>query len=177
MKRPGSDKKKKGKNRASGGGKAPPAAEDKDSLIFEDPFEDEMEEEDAEMQPEVDAEMDAEAGEEGEDADQDQAQGKVNYPCTVSTTVLLMRCVQVWKAGVDTLADDEVLDFDNKSVPYDVDPSTFSNATRLRVHRAYTMLHRTTVEWPCLSFDFVRDTLGMNRSRVFRSHCFMLFQR
>ena len=30
---------------------------------------------------------------------------------------------------------------------------------------AYEMLHRMTVEWPMLSFDFLPDTLGANRTR------------
>ena len=30
----------------------------------------------------------------------------------------------------------------------------------------YEMLHQMHVEWPCLSFDFLRDNLGMNRKTV-----------
>ena len=30
----------------------------------------------------------------------------------------------------------------------------------------YEMLHRLTVEWPILSFDFVRDSLGQQRTKV-----------
>ncbi len=31
----------------------------------------------------------------------------------------------------------------------------------------YDMLHFMNVEWPCLSFDIVKDKLGVNRSNVF----------
>ena len=31
--------------------------------------------------------------------------------------------------------------------------------------RAYTCLHRMSMEWPCFSFDFLRDKLGSNRTR------------
>eukprot|EP00163_Fabomonas_tropica_P008995 TRINITY_DN1878_c0_g1_i2.p1 TRINITY_DN1878_c0_g1~~TRINITY_DN1878_c0_g1_i2.p1 ORF type:complete len:438 (-),score=112.31 TRINITY_DN1878_c0_g1_i2:143-1456(-) len=46
--------------------------------------------------------------------------------------------------GVDKLEEGEELDFDNS---------------------AYHMLHRMTVEWPCLSFDIIRDNLGDDRSK------------
>jgi len=31
---------------------------------------------------------------------------------------------------------------------------------------AYEMLHSMNVEWPCLSFDFLNDNLGVNRTTV-----------
>jgi len=31
---------------------------------------------------------------------------------------------------------------------------------------AYEMLHTMNVEWPCLSFDFLGDNLGVNRTSV-----------
>jgi hypothetical protein len=51
--------------------------------------------------------------------------------------------VQVWRPGVDPMAEDEELDYD---------PT------------AYDCLHKFALEWPCLSFDFVRDELGGPRS-------------
>uniref|UniRef100_A0A7S3GL21 Histone-binding protein RBBP4-like N-terminal domain-containing protein n=1 Tax=Palpitomonas bilix TaxID=652834 RepID=A0A7S3GL21_9EUKA len=48
---------------------------------------------------------------------------------------------KVWFPGQD-IAEDEELDFEND---------------------AYEMLHRLNVDWPCLSFDYLRDTLGVNR--------------
>jgi len=50
---------------------------------------------------------------------------------------------QVWRPGIDPLADDEELDYD---------PT------------AYDCLHRFNLEWPCLSFDMVRDALGAPRA-------------
>ena len=46
---------------------------------------------------------------------------------------------RAFRPGIDSLNDDEELDYDAS---------------------AYRMLHRFTLEWPALSFDVVRDTLG-----------------
>ena len=50
---------------------------------------------------------------------------------------------QVWRPGVDQLAEGEELDYDRT---------------------AYHCLHRWTSEWPCLTLDVVRDGLGGPRS-------------
>mmetsp|Transcript_94147 Transcript_94147/g.196462 ORF Transcript_94147/g.196462 Transcript_94147/m.196462 type:complete len:501 (+) Transcript_94147:131-1633(+) len=50
---------------------------------------------------------------------------------------------RVWRPGVDQIQDGEHLD---------VEPG------------AYHMLHRAQVEWPCLSFDVLRDELGAHRT-------------
>lgn len=52
---------------------------------------------------------------------------------------------QVWRPGIDKIPEGEELDYD---------PS------------AYIMYHSLRTEWPCLSFDVVRDSLGENRQRV-----------
>lgn len=52
---------------------------------------------------------------------------------------------RVWRAGVDTLEEGETLDYD---------PS------------AYVTYHSLKTEWPCLSFDILRDNLGEGRIRV-----------
>ena len=49
----------------------------------------------------------------------------------------------VWRPGVDDMESDEELEYD---------PS------------AYDCLHAWSLEWPCLSFDVVRDDLGDNRA-------------
>ena len=51
---------------------------------------------------------------------------------------------QTWRPGVDKLPEGEVLEYD---------PS------------AYVMYHSLKTEWPCLSFDIIRDNLGDNRQR------------
>lgn len=50
----------------------------------------------------------------------------------------------VWRPGVDAMQDGEELTHD---------PS------------AYTTLHSVNVEWPCLSFDVLRDPYGMHRTK------------
>lgn len=52
---------------------------------------------------------------------------------------------QVWRPGVDQLEDGETLEYD---------PS------------AYVMYHSMRMEWPCLSFDILRDSYGNGRHRV-----------
>ena len=52
---------------------------------------------------------------------------------------------QVWRPGIDKLPDGEELEYD---------PS------------AYFMYHSLRTEWPCLSFDILKDNLGDNRQRV-----------
>jgi hypothetical protein len=53
------------------------------------------------------------------------------------------RCLQVWRPGVDPVGEGEELSYD---------PT------------AYDCLHKFSLEWPCLSFDFVKDDLGGPRS-------------
>ncbi len=52
---------------------------------------------------------------------------------------------QVWRPGVDALEDGETLEYD---------PS------------AYVTYHSLRTEWPCLSFDILKDNLGDGRHRV-----------
>merc|ERR1719387_3183106 len=50
---------------------------------------------------------------------------------------------QVFRPGIDKIEAGEQLD---------VEPGT------------YDMLHRAQVEWPCLSFDIIKDDLGAQRT-------------
>ena len=49
----------------------------------------------------------------------------------------------MWRPGLDPVGEDEELDYD---------PT------------AYDCLHRFALEWPCLSFDMLRDNLGAPRN-------------
>ncbi|KAL6553670.1 hemolysin III domain membrane protein [Orobanche gracilis] len=60
--------------------------------------------------------------------------------------------VKVWQPGVDKLEEDEELQ---------CDPS------------AYNSLHAFHIGWPCLSFDIVRDTLGLVRTEFPHTMYFM----
>eukprot|EP00740_Mantoniella_antarctica_P023455 CAMPEP_0198689688 /NCGR_PEP_ID=MMETSP1468-20131203/149391_1 /TAXON_ID=1461545 /ORGANISM="Mantoniella sp, Strain CCMP1436" /LENGTH=182 /DNA_ID=CAMNT_0044441037 /DNA_START=115 /DNA_END=660 /DNA_ORIENTATION=+ len=50
---------------------------------------------------------------------------------------------EVWRPGVDGMEEDEELEYD---------PT------------AYDCLHAWSLEWPCLSFDIIRDELGDDRT-------------
>lgn len=52
---------------------------------------------------------------------------------------------EVWRPGIDTLPEGDELEYDP---------------------RAYVMYHSLRAEWPCLSFDFLKDNLGDARLRV-----------
>ena len=110
-----------------------------EGLEFEDPFADEFEEEEyddaaieRENNDEYDGDGDDETGtnEGGGIGDDEEEEAEVKK--------------QVWRPGIDCLADGETLEYDPN---------------------AYTMYHSLTTEWPCLSFDILRDTLGEARQR------------
>ncbi len=170
-----------------------------DGLVFEDPFEDEFEEEDAE-EYEDDEEEDDDDDEDGENEDEyedmdDNDDGDDNEPVVGETVKINSNITvngsstdssnktsknnksklkatknkpnkqkqsekqslspaitkSVWRPGVDKLEDDEELEYD---------PS------------AYVMYHSIQTEWPCLSFDFIRDDFGNHRQRV-RIYCML----
>jgi ribosome assembly protein RRB1 len=124
--------------RSGPGGKDEDAEMEQPELEFEDPFGDEFEEEEM-IEDDVD--------DDGSDAEDDDAMiideegdddedGKADGKGSGK---------QVWRPGVDTMEEGEELEYD---------PS------------AYVMYHSLKMEWPCLSFDVVRDNLGEGRHRV-----------
>lgn len=143
-------------------GKAKGEVEAEDDLVFEDPFGDEYEPEEMDEEEEgVD-----EGLEEIEERDElnDALDGKVGVmggvpPAGVAGAVGAAGRMDVqrgesrqgqgmqtkiWRAGVDELTEGEELEYDST---------------------AYHMYHSLRPEWPCLSFDLIRDSLGTNRSR------------
>jgi ribosome assembly protein RRB1 len=120
---------------------------DGNDLVFEDPFGDEFEDEEFE-EPQIDAD-DSENEDEDELANRQQ-QMEEDEPKQKDNAPK-----QVWRPGVDKLEDGEALEYD---------PS------------AYVMYHSLRTEWPCLSFDLLKDNLGDNRQRVSSSSSSSNFQ-
>jgi ribosome assembly protein RRB1 len=112
--------------------------DDVEGLEFEDPYGDEFEEESLE-----DNEVDEIEEVDGEEFDKDENGGmQPSEPAPVAVEETAAK--QVWRPGIDQLPEGEELEYD---------PS------------AYIMYHSMRTEWPCLSFDVVRDNLGDNRLR------------
>eukprot|EP01039_Chlorochromonas_danica_P007953 gene7953-8773_t len=102
--------------------------EDDGDLVFEDPYGDQYEDEEEVQDENSEGEED---GMEAEEQEQEAEGGEKEKK-------------EVWRPGVDRVAEGEELDYD---------PS------------AYVMYHSFRTEWPCLTFDFIRDNLGDNRQR------------
>lgn len=77
------------------------------------------------------------------DGDEQEGDAEVSEPATTTGPPQVVK--QVWRSGVQKLEDIEELEYD---------PS------------AYIMYHSMQTEWPCLSFDFLKDDLGDTRHRV-----------
>ncbi len=114
---------------------------DSNDLVFEDPFGDQFEVEDIEEARDVDDEEDEEDEERmnEEELKQQQEDYENGGPKDAGPPK------QVWRPGVDQIEEGEALEYD---------PS------------AYVMYHSMRTEWPCLSFDLMKDNLGDNRQRV-----------
>lgn len=112
-------------------------------LEFEDPFGDEFEEEqlDDEIEQNFDDE-DAEQDDNGEVSDKSKPVKRTDNSATNDDNHAPK---QVWRPGIDQIAEGEALEYD---------PS------------AYVMYHSLQTEWPCLSFDILKDDLGESRQRV-----------
>ncbi|CAB1115020.1 unnamed protein product [Ectocarpus sp. CCAP 1310/34] len=128
----------------TGGGGDGSKDEEEEELVFEDPFGDEFDPED------IDA-MNAEPEEDGDDDDGgmdaetgDAAASGSSTAATDAEGAAAPQETKVWRAGVDELAEGDELEYDST---------------------AYHMYHSLRPEWPCLSFDVIRDSLGANRSR------------
>ncbi len=118
---------------------------DENGLVFEDPFYDEFEEEIVEENDEDDDDDEEDDGDNAELNAQKRAAKQQRKAQKEAEEKGGKGPKQVWRPGIDKLPDGEELEYD---------PS------------AYIMYHSMRTEWPCLSFDVLRDTLGDNRQRV-----------
>ena len=119
-----------------GAGAAVEVTEAPDGLLFEDPFGDDFEEEEVDEQA-----IEKERADYDEDEESEDGMEEDDYEEDGEQT---QQNKQVWRPGIDKLEDGETLEYD---------PS------------AYIMYHSMTAEWPCLSFDFMKDSLGDGRQR------------
>lgn len=118
-----------------------------EELVFEDPFGDEFDPEDVDaMNAQEAGGEDGKEGEEENDGmdaqESDSGEGMEAIP--EGEAAAAPQETKVWRAGVDELAEGDELEYDST---------------------AYHMYHSLRPEWPCLSFDVIRDSLGTNRSR------------
>ena len=117
-------------------------------LEFEDPFGDEFEEE--QLDEEDEHHFDDEDGDDDEENDNKNMDGKSEDRKVLKSVKSAVddedhAPKQVWRPGIDQIAEGEALEYD---------PS------------AYVMYHSLQTEWPCLSFDILKDDLGESRQRV-----------
>lgn len=126
-----------------GGGKGEKKQEEEEELVFEDPFGDEFDPEDIDA---MNAEQEEDGGDhEGEAAVANGSGGAMDViPEGAAADAAPPQETKVWRAGVDELEEGDELEYDST---------------------AYHMYHSLRPEWPCLSFDVIRDSLGTNRSR------------
>mmetsp|Transcript_15569 Transcript_15569/g.30132 ORF Transcript_15569/g.30132 Transcript_15569/m.30132 type:complete len:203 (-) Transcript_15569:140-748(-) len=108
-------------------------------LVFEDPFEDEVED-DEEVEANKNQQKTNGQIDEEDDEDEDMDANSDEDEEKVGNAQQ-----RLFRAGVDELAEDEELEYDSS---------------------AYIMLHQLHMEWPCLSFDFLRDGLGADRVKL-----------
>lgn len=133
-----------------------------ENLVFEDPFGDEFEQEEMDQEAEGLENIEEGAGDDddvaaGDGATVNRERGAAAAAATAAGPSDSGMEVEgeeprqeqevqtkVWRAGVDELTEGEELEYDST---------------------AYHMYHSLRPEWPCLSFDVIRDSLGANRSR------------
>eukprot|EP00455_Lapot_gusevi_P026653 TRINITY_DN2810_c0_g1_i1.p1 TRINITY_DN2810_c0_g1~~TRINITY_DN2810_c0_g1_i1.p1 ORF type:complete len:522 (+),score=172.53 TRINITY_DN2810_c0_g1_i1:79-1644(+) len=110
--------------------------DEEEELDFEDPWEDEVDEDEEEV-------VEGENSQSKEEEDDDNSMG-VETGQLIDEEEEKKQPLRVWRPGVDDMGSDEKLDYESS---------------------AYTMLHRMNVEWPSLSLDILRDSLGEFRSK------------
>jgi ribosome assembly protein RRB1 len=106
-------------------------------LVFEDPFGDEFEEEEIDQDCIVEEEYDEDGDGDGDRDGLDTIQE--DEELRTPSAAVPNQPKQVWRPGVDAIDEGEALEYD---------PS------------AYVMYHSLRTEWPCLTFDILKDTLG-----------------
>jgi len=118
-----------------------------EELDFEDDFDDEIDEEDEELQKRGDkSESDKKAKNKAkkERAKLKKKAAKEEARAEQIAAEQAKHKQVVWSPDVEPLKEDEQLDYDSS---------------------AYMTYHKFTLDWPCLSFDILRDTLGEHRNK------------
>jgi hypothetical protein len=149
---------------------------------FEDVYEDEEEEDHVVLRGGPDADMDSDddgagaAGGAGDAADEsgpgeiEYRQGAEPLPNLALRDGALMHVDDGGGDGAGSATHRQVIPMDEEAVVEKrvyLPGAGLDDGQELEVDMStYDMLHSVNVEWPCLSFDFVRDSLGEGRRKV-----------
>jgi ribosome assembly protein RRB1 len=130
---------------------------------FEDPWEDEIEDDEEAGEVYVEESSD----DEEESGDEENGNGEAAKPEAVGMDVdsgTKPKKMKPSRKSVTFESDDEHADLDAET--YLPGKQIGEDEVLVADMSTYVMLHPVQVEWPCLSFDILRDGLGASRTNV-----------